>query len=109
MCAPRVFKTYANKSLFKEIDELWQPTAHLNRFRHRLVSCRLPDRAADRRRRRTFTITDRIASILKYFVLLVLAVTFLLPFYWDDFISRQDRYDGLYGTSRLVSCAATVE
>ena len=39
-------------------------------------------RQADRRRRRTLTITDWIAEILKYSVLLVLTVTFLLPFYW---------------------------
>ena len=39
-------------------------------------------RQADRRQRQALTITGVILEILKYLVLLVLTVTFLLPFYW---------------------------
>lgn len=39
-------------------------------------------KSAAHRQRRALTITDWISEILKYFVLLVLTVSFLLPFYW---------------------------
>lgn len=39
-------------------------------------------RQADRRQRQALTLTGWIVEILKYLVLLVLTVSFLLPFYW---------------------------